>query len=276
MNPFNWSFMENRAQVFPVALGLALEALGVVLILVLGWVLWKLTDRLLTGFRIRATEGAESLEEKKRVETLVRALHYVATVVLAVMTGMMVLARLGISIAPFLATAGVAGIAVGFGAQSLVKDYFTGLVLLMEDQIRQGDVIEVAGKAGVVEQLTLRYVRLRDYEGSVHFIPNGVINTVTNRSRAFAYAVMDVNIALKQDLDRVTEIMRRVGQELRADAVYGPKILEDLEIAGLDQWGETAGLLKCRFKVSALDQGSVRREFLGRMKRMFDRELGVK
>lgn len=112
-------------------------------------------------------------------------MRYVATVIIVLITGMLVLSELGISIAPILASAGIVGIAVGFGAQSLIKDYFTGLFLLVENQLRVGDLVEVAGKAGVVEELTLRYIRLRDYEGSVHFIPSGAVVTVTTRSRNF-------------------------------------------------------------------------------------------
>ena len=128
---------------------------------------------------------------------------------------------LGISILPFLATAGVAGIAIAFGAQSLVKDFFRGFFLLAENQIRQGDVVEVAGKSGLVEDLTLRYVQLRDYEGNVHYVPNGEIGVVTSSSRTFAYAVVDVTIALDQDIAPVIDVMRETGAQLRANSVFG-------------------------------------------------------
>ncbi|MGH8632197.1 MAG: mechanosensitive ion channel family protein [Burkholderiales bacterium] len=161
---------------------------------------------------------------------------------------------------------------MGFGAQSLVKDYFTGLVMLVENQVRQGDVVEVAGKGGLAEEVTLRYVRLRDYEGSVRYVPNGAIDTVTNRSRGFAFAVIDIGVAYKEEVDRVFEVMRRVAAQLREDAAFGPRILEDLEVAGVDQWADSAVVIRCRFKVKALEQWGVRREYLRRLKQAFDSE----
>ena len=136
--------------------------------------------------------------------------------------GTLVLGELGISVAPILATAGVAGIAIAFGAQSLIKDYFTGFFLLIEDQIRQGDVVEIVGKAGEVEEVTLRYVRLRDGDGFVHFVPNGEIKTVVNRTRTFAFANIDVGVPENTDFDAVFKAMRDVGAALRADPKFGP------------------------------------------------------
>src|SRR3569833_1549682 len=204
-------------------------------------------------------------------ELVVTALHVLLILgVVTLVTAMLVLSEVGISSAPILAAAGVLGIAIGFGAQSLVKDYFTGLFLLLENQIRQGDVVEVAGKGGLVEEMTLRYIRLRDYEGSVHYIPNGHVDTVTNRSRGFAYAVIDVGVAYREDVDEIYGLMREVATGLRADPELGGKIVDDLEIAGVDQWGDSAVVIRCRFKVMPLEQWGVRREFLYRLKKAFD------
>ncbi len=244
----------------------------VLLILLLAWIVLGSVRRLIRLFRTRMVGSTSDPEERKRIETLTRVFRYTASVLITVIALMLVLSELGISIAPILATAGVAGIAVGFGAQSLVKDYFTGFVMLIENQVRQGDVVEVGGKSGLVEEVTLRYVRLRDYEGSVHYIPNSVIDTVTNRSRGFAFAVIDIGVAYKEEVDRVFEIMRRVASQLREDAVFGPRVLEDLEIAGVDQWADSAVIIRCRFKVRALEQWGVRREYLRRLKAGFDSE----
>ena len=192
------------------------------------------------------------------------------SVTIVVVAIMLALSELGVSIAPLLATAGVAGIAIGFGAQSVVKDYFTGIVMLLENQIRQGDIVEVAGKAGFVEEVTLRYVRLRDYQGSVHFVPNGVITTVTNLSRNFAFAVIDVGVSYRTNIDQVFDIMRDVSAALRHDPEFGDKILDDIEIAGVEQWAESAVMIKARIKVVALWHGPVRREFLRQLKIAFD------
>src|SRR5207237_8657624 len=158
--------------------------------------------------------------------------RYTAVVLIVLIAGMLILGELGISIAPILATAGVAGLAIGFGAQSLVKDYFSGFFMLLEDQIRVGDIVEVAGKAGEVEEVTLRYVRLRDADGFVYFVPNGEIKMVVNRSRNFAYALIDAAIAGHHDVDPALDAMREVGVALRADPKFGPSILGDIEIWG--------------------------------------------
>ncbi|MDH4216019.1 MAG: mechanosensitive ion channel family protein, partial [Gallionella sp.] len=177
---------------------------------------------------------------------------------------------LGISIAPILGAAGVVGLAVGFGAQSLIKDYFNGFFILLENQIRQGDVIEVGGKEGLVEDISLRYVCLRDYEGNVHYIPNGLITTVTNKSRGYANAVIDVSIAYSENIDAVCEVMREVAGQLRVSEAFGAKILDDIEIAGVQDWADSAIILRCRFKTVALEQWNVRREYLRRLKEAFD------
>ncbi len=243
----------------------------VLMILVLAWVLFGLVKRVIRLSHLRLRARAESPEEMRRIDTLERVFIYALSVIVAVMTVMLVLSEFGISIAPLLATAGVAGLAVGFGAQSLVKDYFTGFVMLIENQIRVGDVVEVSGKSGVVQEITLRYVQLRDYEGAVHYVPNGTIVTVTNRSRGYAYAVMDVGIAYKEDIDRVYAVMRETARELRSDPEFGARILEDIEISGVEQWADSAVMLKSRIMTVALEQFAVRREYLRRLKMAFDR-----
>ena len=250
--------------------GPATTLLHVIIILVLSWLAMRVVRKGLARLHTHMQQDLDDSERIKRLDTLERVFRYVATVVISLIGTMLVLSELGISIAPILATAGVLGIAVGFGAQSLVKDYFTGLFLLLEDQVRVGDVVEVAGKSGLVEEITLRYIRLRDYEGSVHTIPNGIVDTVTNRSRGFAYAVIDIGIAYREDVDEVYELMRGVAAAMRADPELGQKIVEDLEIAGVDQWADSAVMIRCRFRVKPLEQWGVRRAFLYRLKQSFD------
>lgn len=213
---------------------------------------------------------AGSAEETRRIETLARVFGTISTMVISLVAGMLALSVLGISIVPILGAAGVVGVAVGFGAQSLIKDYFNGAFILMENQIRQGDVVEVCGKTGVVEDITLRYVCLRDNEGSVHFVPNGQITTVTNKSRDHAFALIDLGVAYRENLDEVFDLARTVGNAMRTDAVTGPKILEDIEIQGVQEWGSSAVMLRFRFKTVALEQWNVRRAFLGKLKQAFD------
>jgi len=250
--------------------GLAMTALHVVLILGFAWLMLRLSRKGLARMRARLQADLDDMERIKRLNTLEQVFRYVIGVVIVLVSGMLVLSELGISIAPILAAAGVLGIAIGFGAQSLVKDYFNGLFLLLENQVRQGDVVHVADKAGLVEEMTLRYIRLRDAEGSVHYVPNGSITTVTNRSRGFAYAVMEVGVAYREDIDGVFAVIREVGAAMRADPELADKIEEDIEINGVDQWADSAVIVRSRFKVKPLEQWTVRRAFLYRLKKAFD------
>jgi small-conductance mechanosensitive channel len=214
-------------------------------------------------------------DELRRIDTVGTALRYFATVLVVLVAGTLILGELGISIAPILATAGVAGVAIGFGAQSLIKDYLSGFFLLIEDQIREGDVVEVAGKAGLVEEVTLRYIRLRDGDGYVHFVPNGEIKLVANRTRNYAYAVIDAAISGHQDVEAALATMREVGAALRKDPKLGPGILEDVEIFGVESWELWGLVLRCRIKTLPHEKDNVRREFLRRLVGAFEAH-GVK
>ncbi len=236
----------------------------------MAWVLQALAGRLIRVFRNYMAKRAGGPDEMRRIDTVGNAFGYLASTVVVLVAGMLILKELGISIAPLLATAGVAGIAIAFGAQSLIKDYFTGFFLLVEDQIRQGDVIEVAGKSGQVEEITLRYVRLRDPDGNVHYVPNGEIKLVTNRTRGFGQAVMDAVIKSSQSIEDAFQAMRDVGQELRQDPAFAARIIGDVEIAGIERWEHVGVFLRCRMKVLPEEQWRVRAEFMRRLKMRFE------
>ncbi|MBI5278723.1 MAG: mechanosensitive ion channel [Burkholderiales bacterium] len=250
----------------------ALAGLRIVLILAIAVVAIAVLQRTVRAVRMRIAAHIGGPEVARRAETLGRVVRYTIALVIGAIAIMLVLAEVGISLAPILGAAGVVGLAIGFGAQSLVKDYFTGFFLLLEDQVRAGDVVRIGGIGGLVEDLTLRHVRLRDYEGNVHFIPNGMITTVTNMSRQFAHAVMDIGVAYRENIDDVLPVLAAVGAEMRADQQFGNRILEDLEIAGVERLDDSAVVLRCRFKVAPLEQWNVRREFLRRTKAAFDRQ----
>jgi small conductance mechanosensitive channel len=241
------------------------------IVILVAWALISIIRKVISGIEERVASRASG-EDIKRIKTLSRVLRYIATVIVVVLTVMSVLAGFGVSVAPFLATAGVAGLAVGFGAQSLVKDYFTGFVMLIEDQIRQGDIVEIAGKVGTVEEVTLRYIRLRDYEGVVHFVPNSVITVVTNRTRSYAYSVMDISVSYKEDVSRVSEVLKQIAYEMRQDPELKENILEDIEIAGLERFADSAITIRARMMVVAKYQNPIRREFQARVKVAFERE----
>lgn len=246
------------------------SAIHIAIILIGAWLLKLLANKGIRSFRLYMASLKGNPQEKQRLETLGRVFRYVANVLITALAGMLVFTELGISIAPILATAGVLGLAIGFGAQSLVKDYFSGLFLLLEDQIRHGDVVEAGGKAGLVEEVTLRYVRLRSYDGNVHYVPNGQIDTVTNMTRDFSYSVIDIGVAYRENVDEVFSIIRGVAAEIRADEQFKNTVLEDVEIAGVDNWADSAVTIRLRIKVMPIQQWTVRREFLRRLKIAFD------
>ncbi|HLP97600.1 MAG TPA: mechanosensitive ion channel family protein [Sideroxyarcus sp.] len=254
----------------PEYLHISKDLLHIIVIVLLAWLLLSVSRKLIRLFRDYMSRHAATEEDGRRIETLARVFRYISTVVISLVAGMLALSELGISIAPILGAAGVVGLAVGFGAQSLIKDYFNGFFLLLENQIRQGDVVEVCGKTGMVEDITLRYVCLRDNEGNVHYVPNGQISIVTNKSRDYGFALIDVGVAYRENLDEVCAVVREVGSALRADAAVGPHVLEDIEIQGVQDLADSAVILRCRIKTVALDQGFVRRAFLGRLKQAFD------
>lgn len=245
--------------------------LRIVGILIGAWLLIALAQRAIRSLRIRIASRLDDPEAVKRAETLGRVFRYLAAVVIFAQAGILVLSELGVSVAPILGAAGVVGLAVGFGAQSLVKDYFTGFFLLLENQIRQGDVVKLGDHAGLVEEVTLRYVRLRDYDGHVHFVPNGTISSVVNMSRGHAQSVVDVGVGYGADLDRAMALMESVAAELRQDPAYAPHILGDLEMAGVERWADSSVVLRARLRVAPLQQWTVRREYLRRLKYAFDR-----
>lgn len=246
------------------------DILRVLLILAIAWFLLVLSRKLIRVFRDYMHTRIVVAEDGRRYETLARVFRYISTVLIWLVAGMLALSELGISIAPILGAAGVVGIAVGFAAKSLIQDYFNGIFLLLENQIRQGDAVEISGKTGVVEDITLRFVALRDIEGNVHYIPNGQITILTNKSRGYAYALIEFGVAYREDLDEVYRVTRETAAAFRQDPEFGPKIQEDLEIQGVQDWADSAVVVRCRFKTEALEQWAVRRNFLLWLKKAFD------
>lgn len=254
--------------------GMALSGLRIIGILFLAWLAIRVSQRSIRALRVRIATRFDDREYVKRAETLGRVFRYIAAVVITLIAGMLVLGELGVSVAPILGAAGVVGLAVGFGAQSLVKDFFNGFFLLLENQIRQGDVVKLGDHAGLVEEVTLRFVQLRDYDGNVHFVPNGTISSVVNMSRGFAQAVVDIGVGYAEDLDQVMEVMREVGRDMRHDPIHATRILDELEIAGVEKWADSAVMIRARFRVAPLEQWTVKRDYLRRLKRAFD-ERGI-
>lgn len=249
--------------------------LQIVLILAITWAvlgvvrlaLRRLEQRLLHRGQ---AEGEIPTESAKRVETLTRLLRQGVVIVVWVIAGLVVLRELGIDIGPILASAGVVGLAVGFGAQNLVRDVISGFFIIMENQVRVGDVAVVNGTGGLVERINFRTIVLRDLSGVVHVFPNGTITTLSNMTREWSAYVFDIGVAYKEDTDQVVEIIREVGNELKQDSYFGPSMVEDMEIFGLDNFADSAVVIKGRIKTKPIKQWEVGREFQRRLKKAFD------
>jgi small conductance mechanosensitive channel len=211
-----------------------------------------------------------TIERQKRAQTLSGMAQTVANTFLFVVSAMLVLRELGVEIAPILATAGIGGLAIGFGAQSIVRDVISGFFILLEDQIRVGDVVRVGDKEGYVESVGLRILTLRGFDGSVHIIPNGTIGAVTNMTKGFSYYVIDVGISYREDVDKVMEVLKEVGAELRHDPEFASDILGDLEVLGVDNVVGSAVTIKVQIRTQPVKQWRVGRELRRRIKKTFD------
>jgi small conductance mechanosensitive channel len=216
--------------------------------------------------------GLDALERKKRAQTIASLARRALTGLIWATAVLIILRELDVDITPVLAGAGILGLAVGFGAQTLVRDVITGFFLIVEDQVRVGDVATVNGIGGLVEQINLRTIVLRDLEGVVHVVPNGEIKTLANRTKDFAYYVIDLGIGYDADIDRVIAVVQEAGAALLADPKYAPSILEPVEVLGVDDFKDSAVTLKMRIKTVPLKQWEVGRELRRRIKLVMDRE----
>jgi len=237
-------------------------------------VLATIAIRLLRGASNRlhkAMVGSSgSLERIKRADTVIGMVRTVAVILIVVAAAMMALRETGIDIAPVLATAGIGGLAIGFGAQTLVKDVISGFFMLLEEQVRIGDIVEVAGKSGIVEGISLRTLRLRDESANVHVIPHGNVTLLTNLTKDYSRYVLDVQVARGEDADRVFETLRALGEELQKDEIYAPDILQPIEILGVNALTATTMTIKARLTTRPMKQWRIGREFNRRMKKRFD------
>ena len=210
-------------------------------------------------------------EAIKRVDTLFRIFSKVIYILLVGLAVTIILGALGINIGPILTAVGVFGLAISFGAQNLVRDIISGIFMLVENQVRKGDVAIVNGTGGLVESVNLRTIVLRDLKGVVHIFPNGTINTLSNMTRDWSAMTFDIGVAYKEDPDKVIAVMEEVAEELRKDEQYSNDILEPLEIFGVDDFGDSAVVIKARFKTKPIRQWAVGREYRKRLKKAFDK-----
>ncbi|MBY6263700.1 mechanosensitive ion channel [Azospirillum sp. 412522] len=252
-----------------VASGLAILLVGAIALAV-----WEVTNAVIERNLATTDRHGHAIQRSARIRTLLPLLRNALMVLLVAFVTLIALSELGLDIAPLLAGAGVVGLAVGFGAQTLVKDVITGLFILFEDTISVGDVVNVGGKGGLVEGITIRTIRLRDFDGTVHTVPFSAVTSISNMTKDFSYYVFDVTVAYREDVDRVVAVLHEIGAGLRADPRFAPLILEPLEVLGVDAFQDSAVLVKARIKTLPIQQWNVGREFNGRMKKRFG-ELGI-
>ncbi len=251
------------------------SSLRISLILILSWVVTKIILKLIQRFEKRLVQesseaGDPPSEAEKRIETIVSLVKKAVLLAFWLTVGLILLKEFGVEIGPILASAGVVGVAFGFGAQNLVRDVIAGFFIILENQIRLGDVAIINGTGGMVEEINFRTTILRDLGGVVHIFPNGTITNLSNMTYEWSAYVFEIGVAYKEDTDHVIEVMRQVGQELRADQTFGPKILEEPEIFGVDKFDDSAVIIKGRLKTTPIRQWEVGREFLRRIKLAFD------
>jgi small conductance mechanosensitive channel len=252
------------------------HGLKILLIGLLAYALIRTTTLMVRRFEHETSKGTtvDALERAKRARTLGSLISNVATTAISGVALLMILEEFGVNIAPVLTGAGIAGLAVGFGAQTLVRDVISGFFMILEDQVRVGDAAAINGTGGLVEEINLRTIVLRDEEGTVHVFPNGSITTLANKSKEFSFYVISLPIPYHADVDRVTGILREVGAELQKDPYYGAFILEPIEVFGVDAFTDWAMQLKLRIKTVPQRQHEVGRELRKRIRGAFD-ENGV-
>ena len=247
------------------------SGLRILLIGALAYALVRTVTLLVSRFEHEVNRGTslDALERAKRARTLGSLIRNVASALVVGIATLMILRELGVDIAPVLAGAGVVGLAVGFGAQTLVRDIISGFFLILEDQVRVGDVAAINGQGGLVEAINLRTIVVRDSEGTVHVFPNGAINTLANRSKDFSYYVIDLSISYREDPDRVTAVLKEIGAGMQADAHFGALILAPIEVFGVNAFGDWAVQLQLRIKTVPQKQWEVGRELRRRILRVF-------
>ena len=253
---------------------------SLLVILILAFILLKGTNTFLRRMKpimlkhMESGTDLDTVEIEKRLDTLLGIVRSIIKIIAWAMIAMLFLRKLGLDIAPIIAGAGIVGLAIGFGAQELVRDFISGFFMLLENQIREGDVAIVNGTGGLVEHVGLRTIVLRDLSGVVHVFQNGKINSLSNMTKKWSGMVFDIGVAYKEDIDKVYEVITQVAEDLRTDPNFTEKILEPIEIFGVDQFADSAVVIKARFKTKPIEQWAVGREFRRRLKKAFD-EQGI-
>jgi moderate conductance mechanosensitive channel len=260
-----------------IGVDFAKASLRIVLIIIAAYVglrLLRLAFNRLETLLIRAAATAEVIPgaATKRIRTLMSVMWTIVVGLVWFVAVLTTLGQIGVNVTPVLAGAGIVGLAIGFGAQNLVKDLVNGFFLILENQVRVGDVAIINGTGGLVEAISFRTIVLRDEAAVVHVFPNGAITTLSNMTKDWSAYVINLNVAYKEDPDRVVDVMRRVAEEMYAEPKYRSAMLEPIEIFGVDGFTELAFTIKARLKTQPLQQFTIGREYRRRLKKAFDAE----
>jgi small-conductance mechanosensitive channel len=246
--------------------------INIILVLALSVVFWEILRAAIEHYLSATDADGNQLQRSGRVRTLLPLVRNAAFIILVIFVSLIVLSEIGVNIAPLLAGAGVLGIAIGFGSQKLVQDIITGAFILFEDTIAVGDTVKVGEHVGTVEALSIRAIRIRDGNGSLHTVPFGAVSTVINSSRGFNYAAFDVPVAYEVDTDRATTIILALGAEMREEAAWGAMMVDPAEVQGVERFDVSSVALRVRIKTTPGDRMTLIREFNRRLKRRFDAE----
>ncbi len=240
----------------------------------ISFLIWELISTLIENYLDTVDESGTRVERSARARTLLPLLRTFLFLVICTVVTLTTLSTLGVDVTPVLAAAGVIGIAIGFGSQKLVQDIINGLFILFQDTIAVGEVVDVAGHSGVVEHISVRTIGLRDLSGRAHTIPFSEVTTITNHTKDYAFAELDIGVGYREDVDEVIEVLRQIGAELETDPLQGANILEPIQVLGVDQFADSAVVIKARIKTRPMMQWGVKRSFNRLMKYRFD-ELGI-
>jgi moderate conductance mechanosensitive channel len=238
------------------------------------FVLNVILRKLITGFVGRFRNHGRRLprEQAKRVETLSLVLRAAVTTLIWLIGVMLALSETGLNIGPLLATAGIGGIAIGFGAQNVVRDFLAGIFVLLEEQYNVGDTIDIAGVSGKVEKVTLRTTTLRDIEGRVHVVPNGEIRVSTNHTKGYSRHLLDLPVPYEEDLDRVVETVKQIAGEMQKDPAFTGKIIRPIQVLGVEAYESSSVTLRAYIDTIAGEQWNVGRELRRRLKQAYTDE----
>lgn len=247
-----------------------LAMIHVVVLIALAWGMSWLLKRIVTSMVRKNANHDAHVESDKRLETMLRLIRQSLNLIIWGVAGLMSLKEFGLDVRPILASAGVLGLAVGFGAQNLVRDIISGLFMILENQVRVGDIAEMNGMKGTVERLSLRTIALRDQQGVVHIIPNGAITNVSNHTLQWSAYVFELGVSYNESTDRVIEVIHKVIVDLRSDELYGSKMLTGEEIWGVDRFRDSDICIRGRLRTLPGLHQEVGREFLRRIKIAFD------